>query len=215
MEDSSSCKGIPKFWLKVLLHASPTREMVTDKDQDILKHLKDVRVALNSDDSEMGFTLNFYFSENEYFNENILSKHYFFDNKPPSEDPLHYDGPQIVRTRGTPITWKPGKNVTIKIMKKVKKHKNRKETRTFTKTVKQDSFFNFFDPPHETLTDEDIDEFTAELLQEDFRIASFMREVMIPQAVLYFTGEAIESDVRIRLLKCSCTGILFSNVFCS
>ena len=169
--------------------------MVAEKDQDILKHLNDVRVKMNPDDSEMGFTISFYFSENEYFTDNVLTKQYYYDNKPPAENPLLYDGPQIVRTSGMPIAWKPGKNVTIKIMKKVKKHKNRKETRTITKTVKQDSFFNFFDPPHECITDEDIDDFTAELLQEDFRIASFMREIMIPQAVLFFTGEAVESDV--------------------
>nr|CDS17662.1 nucleosome assembly protein [Echinococcus granulosus] len=193
-EDTSSCKGIPKFWLKAMLHASPTAELIKEKDHPILEHLTDIRINLNTGDSEMGFTINFYFSPNEYFNEEVLSKFYYFDNKPPSENPLLYDGPQIVRVRASPITWKPGKNVTVKFMRKVKKHKNRKEVRTITKTVKQDSFFNYFDPPYESLTDEDLDEDTAELLQEDFRIANFMRDVLVPRAVLFFTGEAVESD---------------------
>ncbi|KAL5967802.1 Nucleosome assembly protein 1-like 4, partial [Taenia solium] len=193
-EDASSCEGIPKFWLKAMLHASPTAELIKGNDYPVLEHLTDIRINLNTADSEMGFTINFYFSPNEYFSEKVISKFYYFDNKPPSENPLLYDGPQIVRVRASPITWKPGKNVTVKFLRKVKKHKNRKEVRTITKTVKQDSFFNYFDPPNESLTDEDLDEDTAELLQEDFRIANFMRDVLVPRAVLFFTGEAIESD---------------------
>ncbi|VDM31334.1 unnamed protein product [Hydatigera taeniaeformis] len=194
LEDTSSSEGIPKFWLKAMLHASPTAELIKENDYPVLEHLTDIRINLNTAESEMGFTINFYFSPNEYFSENVISKFYYFDNKPPSENPLLYDGPQIVRVRASPITWKPGKNVTVKFLRKVKKHKNRKEVRTITKTVKQDSFFNYFDPPNESLTDEDLDEDTAELLQEDFRIANFMRDVLVPRAVLFFTGEAIESD---------------------
>jgi hypothetical protein len=45
------------------------------------------------------------------------------------------------------IDWKKGKNVTVRVVKKVQKHKNRGTKRTVTQTVKNDSFFNFFDPP--------------------------------------------------------------------
>ena len=45
------------------------------------------------------------------------------------------------------IDWKKGKNVTVKLVKKTQKHKNRGTKRTVTQTVKTDSFFNFFDPP--------------------------------------------------------------------
>ena len=46
-----------------------------------------------------------------------------------------------------PITWNKGKNVTVKVVKKKQKHKGRGITRTVTKTVQNDSFFNFFSPP--------------------------------------------------------------------
>ena len=46
-----------------------------------------------------------------------------------------------------PIDWKQGKNITIKLIKKVQKHKGRGTKRTVTKTVQNDSFFNFFSPP--------------------------------------------------------------------
>ena len=45
------------------------------------------------------------------------------------------------------IDWKQGKNITVKVIKKVQKHKGRGTKRTVTKTVQNDSFFNFFSPP--------------------------------------------------------------------
>ncbi|KAJ8299685.1 hypothetical protein KUTeg_023745 [Tegillarca granosa] len=83
------------------------------------------------------------------------------------------------------IDWKKGKNVTVKSIKKKQKHKGRGTTRTVTKTVQNDSFFNFFNPP-----DEDLEA----LLSADFEIGHFIRERIVPRAVLYFTGEALETD---------------------
>lgn len=45
------------------------------------------------------------------------------------------------------IDWSKGKNVTLKTIKKKQKHKGRGTVRTVTKTVPNDSFFNFFSPP--------------------------------------------------------------------
>ena len=56
-------------------------------------------------------------------------------------------GPEIIKCEGTPIDWKKGKNVTVKVIKKVQKHASRGTRRTVTKTVQNDSFFNFFSPP--------------------------------------------------------------------
>lgn len=43
------------------------------------------------------------------------------------------------------INWNPGKNVTEKVITKKQKHKSKGSTRTVTKVVKNDSFFNLFD----------------------------------------------------------------------
>lgn len=51
------------------------------------------------------------------------------------------------------IDWQKGQNVTVKTIKKKQKHKGRGTTRTITKTVQNDSFFNFFSPP--TVPEED------------------------------------------------------------
>jgi len=79
-------------------------------------------------------------------------------------------------------------------VKKKQKHKGRGQTRIITKMVKTDSFFNFFDPPEMPEDEDDLDEETEALLAVDFEIGHFFRERLIPKAVLFFTGEAIEED---------------------
>jgi len=61
--------------------------------------------------------------------------------------------------------------------------------------VKNDSFFNFFDPPPLPEDPEaEVDAETQELLTADFEIGHYIRERIIPRAVLFFTGEALEED---------------------
>ena len=101
------------------------------------------------------------------------------------------------------IDWKKGKNVTVKLIKKTQKHKGRGTKRTITKTVQNDSFFNFFTPP-EVPESEEGDEDTEALLAADFEIGHFIRERIVPRAVLYFTGEALEEDEDVSsLVTCS------------
>ncbi|EZA60850.1 Nucleosome assembly protein 1-like 1-B [Ooceraea biroi] len=62
--------------------------------------------------------------------------------------------------------------------------------RTVTKTVQNDSFFNFFSPPNVPDDSEaDLDEDTQALLTSDFEIGHYIRERIVPRAVLYYTGD--------------------------
>merc|ERR1712188_283709 len=115
-------------------------------------------------------------------------------SEPDREDPFSFDGPDIFACTGCKIDWKKGKNITQKQVKKKQKHKGRGQTRIITKMVKTDSFFNFFDPPELPEDEDDMDEETEALLAVDFEIGHFFRERLIPKAVLFFTGEAIEED---------------------
>lgn len=140
-----------------------------------------------------GFTLEFHFEPNEYFTNSVLTKEYEMRTEADAEDPFSYEGPEIIKCKGCTIDWKKGKNVTVKLIKKTQKHKNRGTKRTITKTVQNDSFFNFFAPP-EVPSDEEPDEDTEAILAADFEIGHFIRERIVPRAVLYFTGEALEDD---------------------
>merc|ERR1740128_1303156 len=143
----------------------------------------------------MGFVLELFFSPNEFFDNLVLTKKYEMKCTPDEEDPFSFEGPEIHKCKGTVIDWKKGKNITVKTIKKKQKHKSKRSVRTVTKTVQNDSFFNFFNPP--TVSDDpevEVDDDTRALLTADFEIGHYIRESIIPRAVLYFTGEALSED---------------------
>lgn len=183
-------KGVPDFWLTIFKNVDMLAEMVQSHDEPILKHLQDIQLKLKAGS---GFVLEFVFEPNDYFTNPILTKEYFIRFSVDSENPLGYEGPDIVKCAGCTVDWKKGKNVTVKLVKKTQKHKNRGTKRTVTQTVKTDSFFNFFDPP-KVEENEEPDEETEALLTADFEIGHFLRENIIPRAILYFTGEALDDD---------------------
>lgn len=194
-------KGIPEFWLTAMKNVELLEDMIQEQDEDILKHLTDVRLIFTGkneqnteEETEMGFVLEFIFAPNDYFTNNALTKTYKMKSEPDEDDPFSFEGPDIVSCTGCKIDWKKGKNVTQKQVKKKQKHKGRGQTRVVTKTVQNDSFFNFFDPPEVPEDEDDLDEDTENLLAADFEIGHFFRERLIPKAVLFYTGEAIEGD---------------------
>ena len=164
-------------------------EMVQDHDEPALRHLEDISVTFSK--SPMAFTLHFQFSANEYFTNTTLTKEYHMKCEPSEDDPFSFEGPEIYKCTGCTINWKQGKNLTVKTVKKKQKHKSKGSVRTVTKTVKNDSFFNFFDPPEVPdmqNEDDEMDPETQDLLTSDFEIGHYIRERIIPRAVLFFTG---------------------------
>ncbi|CAG5131120.1 unnamed protein product, partial [Candidula unifasciata] len=187
-------KGIPSFWLTVFKNVDMLSDMIQDHDEPILTHLQDIQVKVH-DKAPVGFSLEFHFEPNEYFTDTVLTKRYEMRYEPDPDDPLSYEGPEIVKCVGCTINWNKGKNVTVKQIKKKQKHKGRGLTRTVTKQVQADSFFNFFNPPAVPEESEsEVDEEIEGLLGADFEIGHYIRERIVPRAVLYFTGEALEND---------------------
>ncbi|XP_067938029.1 nucleosome assembly protein 1-like 1 isoform X2 [Watersipora subatra] len=193
-EETEKTHGIESFWSTTFKNADMLAEMIQEHDEPILDSLTDIKVSFKSE--PMGFTLNFEFDENDYFTDKVLTKHYDMRSSPDEEDPFGFEGPEIVSCKGCTIHWKEGKNVTVSSMKKKQKNAKTGVTRMVTKTVQLESFFNFFSPPDvpEGDSEEGLDEDTEALLQADYRIGYFIREKVVPYAVLYFTGEACEDD---------------------
>ncbi|XP_018333059.1 nucleosome assembly protein 1-like 1-A [Agrilus planipennis] len=187
-------KGIPDFWLTIFKNVSLLYEMVQEHDEPILKHLLDIKLKFK--DNPMGFILEFYFEPNEYFTNKVLTKEYDMKCVPEDDDPFSFEGPEIFRCRGCTINWNKGKNVTLKTIKKKQRHKSRDLVRTVTKTVQNDSFFNFFSPPviPDDVNEANMDEEIRNILTSDFEIGHYIRERIIPRAALYFTGDATEDD---------------------
>lgn len=195
--DEPPAKGVPEFWLTIFKNIEMLQDLVQESDEPALKSLYDIKVTF-SDGSEgkpMGFKLHFMFEPNDYFTNLELTKEYEMKCVPSESDPFSFDGPEIYRCTGCPINWKQGKNLTVKTVKKKQKHKSKGNVRTIQKQVKSDSFFNFFDPPPlPEDPDAEVDMDTQELLTSDFEIGHYIRERVVPRAVLFFTGEALEED---------------------
>ncbi|XP_020799820.1 nucleosome assembly protein 1-like 1 isoform X3 [Drosophila serrata] len=167
--DSTPNENVSNFWLKVL-KASYT-EFISKKDEKILSHLIDVRSRLYND-PEVKFDIEFHFDKNEYFTNSVLKKTYFLNCLPDPKDPLSYDGAEIYKCEGCTIDWKTPKNC-----------ENSSDSGA-------PSFFNFFSPPSVPGDPED-DQFCDinAILQNDFELGFYLKERVIPKAVIFFTGE--------------------------
>ena len=63
------------------------------------------------------------------------------------------------------------------------------------KTVPTESFFNFFDPPKAPETDEDdAASDVEERLELDYQLGEDIKEKLIPRAIDWFTGEALQFE---------------------
>ncbi|XP_020585057.1 nucleosome assembly protein 1;1-like isoform X2 [Phalaenopsis equestris] len=179
-------KGVPDFWLTALKTNEVVSEEIHERDEDALKHLKDIRCSKLDDPK--GFKLEFFFNPNPYFKNSVLSKTYHM---------IDDDDPILEKAVGTEIEWFPGKCLTQKVLKK-KPKKGSKKTKPVTKTEVCESFFNFFSPPKVPEDDDELDEDTAEQLQDqmeqDYDIGSTIRDKIIPHAVSWFTGEAVKEE---------------------
>jgi hypothetical protein len=161
-------------------------EEIQERDEPALKYIKDIKWSRIEDPK--GFKLEFFFDTNPFFKNSILSKTYHMVDE---------DDPILEKAIGTEIEWYPGKNLTQKILKK-KPKKGSKNAKPITKTEVCESFFNFFNPPQVPDDEEDIDEETADELQgqmeHDYDIGTTIRDKIIPHAVSWFTGEAVQAD---------------------
>ncbi|XP_024527849.1 nucleosome assembly protein 1;4 isoform X1 [Selaginella moellendorffii] len=178
--------GVPEFWLTAMKSNEVLGMQITERDEGALKFLKEIKWC--NLESPKGFRLDFYFDTNPYFRNSVLSKTYHMVDE---------DEPILERAIGTEIEWHAGKNLTQKILKK-KPKKGAKNTKPVTKTEQCDSFFNFFSPPLVPDDDDDIDATDAEqlqdLMEQDYEIGSTIKEKIIPHAVSWFTGEALQGD---------------------
>lgn len=185
-ESTADEKGVPNFWLTAMKNNEVLVEEIQERDEAALKYLKDIKWCRI--DNPKGFKLEFFFDQNPFFKNTVLTKTYHM---------IDEDEPILEKAIGTEIEWYPGKCLTQKILKK-KPKKGSKNTKPITKTEDCESFFNFFNPPQVPEDEEEIDEDTAEQLQnqmeQDYDIGSTIRDKIIPHAVSWYTGEAVQDD---------------------
>lgn len=199
-QEEEAPKGIPDFWMIALRNHPTMMELINDKDSEVLSHLIDIRedtIDPEEDEEEMlihggGFRLVFHFSpDNPFFTNSFLTKEYIMS--PEDDEVLH-------EIKGCSISWRQGKNVTVKVMKKKPKSGAKgNAARPQTKTEEVESFFRWFtDTPEmpEDLDEEEGEDPEMDLLRElveiDMSIADAIREEILPTATAWFTGEALQ-----------------------
>ena len=114
--------------------------------------------------------------------------------------------------KGCVINWNRDNNVTLKLIKKKQTNKITGQVRVISKEEKQDSFFNFFETPTpdgirpsfkvlmkggDKVSDgeggeDEVDEESENLYEADFEIGNFFKELLVPKALLYFTGKKLK-----------------------
>jgi nucleosome assembly protein 1-like 1 len=204
----SSVAGIPEFWLSAMKNQVSLAEMITDKDEEALKHLTDVRMEYLD---RPGFRLIFEFAENEFFTNKTLSKSYFYQEESGYGGDFIYD-----HAEGDKIEWKADKDLTIRVESKKQRNKSKhlddkcaggrvqlttlcnlgtKQTRIVRVSVPTESFFNFFSPPKApTEDDDDVASDIEDRLELDYQLGEDVKEKLIPRAIDWFTGEALQFE---------------------
>jgi len=115
-----------------------------------------------------------------------------------------YVMPEIEESIGTEINWHPDQKLTVKVEVKEVKLASRRGKKGGVKEVRQetpqDSFFTFFETRTEkneeeldAMKDEEQEAYQREW-ETDFAIASNFRCKLIPDATMWYTGEASDSE---------------------
>ncbi|KAF9694888.1 hypothetical protein EKO04_007123 [Ascochyta lentis] len=185
-DEGKDVKGIPEFWLSAMKNQISLAEMITDRDEAALKSLTDVRMEYLD---RPGFRLIFEFEENEFFTNKTITKTYFYQEQNGYGGDFIYD-----HAEGDKIDWKAGKDLTVRVESKKQRNKNTKQTRVVKKTVPTESFFNFFDPPSPPQDDDDASSDIEERLELDYQLGEDIKEKLIPRAIDWFTGEALQYE---------------------
>ncbi|GAB4823465.1 hypothetical protein N2152v2_010511 [Parachlorella kessleri] len=186
--------GIPGFWAAALSNHPHIEEQITEKDKEVLQYLSDVKVEQlerkegGGEEEEEGFRLVFSFRPNPFFSNEQLTKTYHL-----GED----DGETMLSSiEGTDIKWSPGKDVTVKVMKKKPKPGAKSSAKPQTKVEPVESFFHWFKapelPPDESQLEEEEMEAIEEDMHNDYGLAQLIKDKIVPHALSWFTGEALQ-----------------------
>ena len=108
--------GIPEFWLSAMKNQVSLAELITDRDEAVLKLLTDIRMEYLE---KPGFRLIFEFAENEFFTNKVVTKTYYYQEESGYGGDFIYD-----HAEGDQINWRPDKDLTVKIESKKQRNKS-------------------------------------------------------------------------------------------
>lgn len=109
-------KGIPEFWLSAMKNQISLAELITDRDEEALRSLTDIRMEYLD---RPGFRLIFEFAPNDFFTNKTITKTYFYREESGYGGDFIYD-----HAEGDTIDWKAGKDLTVRVESKKQRNKS-------------------------------------------------------------------------------------------
>jgi len=175
--------GVPQFWLRCMLNHDNLAELINAQDVAALEYLLDVQCI---DKAELtGFTLEFHFAPNPFFSNLMLSKSYDMASMVDNAEPV------LENVLGTAIQWKAKMDLCYHEVQA----KTGDAVESSTRKVRRASFFHFFGTPRmqqdgdTNVSEEEMYTLTYEM---DYEFALIFRNHIVPDAILWFTGEAVD-----------------------
>ncbi|KAK9751895.1 Nucleosome assembly protein (NAP) [Popillia japonica] len=135
---------IPHFWVTAFVNHPDLSTILSDSEEDCLHHLSKVEVQ-EYEDIKSGYKLSFFFDENPYFENRVLTKEYHLESL---EEPT---------CKSTAIKWKEGFDLTTP--KHIASKPGQKRGR------EHKSFFSWFNDHSDPLSDD-----IAEIIKDDIYI---------------------------------------------
>lgn len=114
--EDDNAKGIPEFWLSAMKNQISLAELITDRDEEALRSLTDIRMEYLD---RPGFRLIFEFAPNDFFTNKTISKTYFYREESGYGGDFIYD-----HAEGDKIDWKAGKDLTVRVESKKQRNKS-------------------------------------------------------------------------------------------
>ncbi|XP_015123824.1 protein SET isoform X1 [Diachasma alloeum] len=140
-------KRIPNFWLTAFVNNKKIAEILEEDEEDALRYLNKLEVE-EFEDIKSGYRINFYFDENPYFENEVLTKEFHLG----SSGEWGLGDPA---SQSTPIRWKDGADLT-------KRAKGKAQLKGRKRPLGHRSFFDWF-TDHGDPSSDDI----AELIKDD------------------------------------------------
>ncbi len=113
---AEDAKGIPEFWLSAMKNQISLAELITDRDEEALRALTDIRMEYLD---RPGFRLIFEFAPNDFFTNKTISKTYFYREESGYGGDFIYD-----HAEGDKVDWKAGKDLTVRVESKKQRNKS-------------------------------------------------------------------------------------------
>jgi nucleosome assembly protein 1-like 1 len=175
-------EGVPDFWTVAVKNNQMMMQYIREKDRETLPFLTNVTSVEVSEPKSI--TIELTFKENDWFTNDKLKLTIKF--KKDQDD-------EVAETEGTIVDWKDGKDLTNKKIKKKQKNKKTGETRTISKTVPAESFFNCFESrkaPEDKEEDEDAEdeehEKLLDALDESMQVAMDFNDLYNWEALEFY-----------------------------